>query len=352
MANKEETVTLYYTQGGSDKLYRASVSNVLDGLYEVYFAYGRRGQTLSTGKKTTSPVSYDAAKKIYCKLVKEKVAKGYVYGLDGTPIENVDKVSTGIYPQLLNSIDEVELEKMLNNTTHCMQQKHDGVNLLVEHTAVGEVKGINKLGFTRVIPSAVTAELASEKLSFLVAGECVGDFYYVFDLLSIAGENLRPFSYAYRYDRLMDLYFEGNVTIVLTAWSPPEKRAMFKRLKEKNAEGVVFKDIHASYTAGRPNKGGPQLKFKFKATASCVVLHENDKRSVALAVMDCNRLVDVGNCTIPPNKEIPNVGEIVEIEYLYKYPDSGKIFQPVYLGVRDDVLPEECSLSQFKIKSD
>jgi hypothetical protein len=44
---------------------------------------------------------------------------------------------------------------------------------------------------------------------------------------------------------------------VKTLKSPKEKRAAFDRLKAENAEGVVFKNKDAPYTAGRPASGGP-----------------------------------------------------------------------------------------------
>ena len=72
-----------------------------------------------------------------------------------------------------------------------------------------------------------------------------------------------------------------------------------------NREGVVFKDMDAPFSAGRPNSGGSQLKFKFVETASFVVTGVNGKRSVTLALYDGDRLVPAGNVTIPPNLAIP-----------------------------------------------
>jgi len=43
-----ETITLYFRQGSSDKIYQAAIEPK-DGGYTVNFAYGRRGSTLSTG---------------------------------------------------------------------------------------------------------------------------------------------------------------------------------------------------------------------------------------------------------------------------------------------------------------
>jgi len=44
----------------------------------------------------------------------------------------------------------------------------------------------------------------------------------------------------------------------------------------------------------------------------------------------------VGNVTIPSNHEVPQVGDIVEVRYLY-YFRGGSLYQPVYLGKRSDL---------------
>jgi len=100
-----ENITLFYKQGSSDKIYQAAIEPK-DGGFVVNFAYGRRGATLSTGTKTSTAVNYDAAKAIYDRLIKEKTAKDYTPGEDGTPYQHTDKTSTGIHCQLLNPIGD------------------------------------------------------------------------------------------------------------------------------------------------------------------------------------------------------------------------------------------------------
>ena len=85
---------------------------------------------------------------------------------------------------------------------------------------------------------------------------------------------------------------------------------LFERLKARNREGVVIKRSDEMYTAGRPNSGGPRLKFKFVDTASFIVIKVNGKRSVSLMVFDGDKVVPVGNVTIPPNHEIPGIGAV------------------------------------------
>ena len=85
-----ERVSLYYREGSSDKVYRAAIEPA-GNQFVVNFAYGRRGSTLTTGTKTTLPVDYEAAQKIYTKLVGEKKAKGYTEGENGTPYQHAEK---------------------------------------------------------------------------------------------------------------------------------------------------------------------------------------------------------------------------------------------------------------------
>ena len=95
-----------------------------------------------------------------------------------------------------------------------------------------------------------------------------------------------------------------------TAWTPESKQRLLAEMRERKREGIVF---------------------KLDATGAAVA---------------------AGNVTIPPNHALPPVGGVVEVRYLYAFPESGRLFQPVYLGARDDVLPAECATSQLKFKSE
>lgn len=73
------------------------------------------------------------------------------------------------------------------------------------------------------------------------------------------------------------------------------------------------------------------------AMVTCIVSSQsNTKRSVGLSLLDADEgEVGVGNVTIPANKSVPSVGDIVEVRFLYKY-EGGSLFQPVFLGPRVD----------------
>lgn len=68
---------LSFTEGNSDKVYHLAMREEGEGLYIVYFEYGRRGAALQSGVKTPAPVGLAAAEKVYAGLLNEKIKKGY-----------------------------------------------------------------------------------------------------------------------------------------------------------------------------------------------------------------------------------------------------------------------------------
>src|SRR5664279_3163353 len=69
-----DRMSLSYCEGASDKIYQAEIVPVSDG-FQMNFAYGRRGSTMNTGTKTSTPVPYAQAKKIFDTLVNGRVGE-------------------------------------------------------------------------------------------------------------------------------------------------------------------------------------------------------------------------------------------------------------------------------------
>jgi len=345
------STTLYFREGSSDKVYQTDI--VPDGdRFHVTFAYGRRGATLQTGTKTTKPVPRDEAERIAGKLISAKLAKGYTPAEDGTPYRGNGNEGrdSGIRCQLLNSVDEDQLPRLLGDSRHVLQEKHDGKRILI-HKIGKEVHGINRRGLFVSLPAPIVAAAMAIPTDFLIDGEAIGDVLHAFDLLEISGHDARQRSYI---DRLTGLLCILDVTSAIrpvrTVVEPDEKQALFESLRAGGAEGVVFKDRDSCYTPGRPNSGGFQLKFKFVTTGSFIVAAVNKRRSVALVLLDGGRRVPAGNVTIPPDQDIPEPGDILEVRFLYAFPESGSIYQPVCLGKRDDIDESECHVGQLKYK--
>jgi len=342
-----ESIRLEFREGNSDKIYNAELTEHGGG-YVVNFSYGRRGAGLSTGTKTYNPVPYPEAKNIYDKLVHSKTSKGYKEAGGSVSINKVvdTKVDTGIKPQLLNEVDDLSAEKMISDDRYCMQEKNDGRRKMLSYTG-SNVQGVNKKGFEIPVTDDMIKDVQRIKGACIIDGEDMGTHIRLFDLLSYP-----TMGYQARYEMLKSIIPTcSTLRVVETAWTTAEKQTMYNKLKAESAEGVVFKLKDASYSPGRPASGGAQFKYKFTATASCIVISVHaTKSSIGLAVLDdAGNEINVGNVTVYPNQVRPNLDDIVEVKYLY-YFENGSLFQPVLLGIRDDVDMLECTINQLKLK--
>jgi len=352
---QNETASLYFKDSRSDKVYHAQLTEKDTG-FLVTFQYGRRGSSLTTGAKTKLPIDYTTAKKTFDTLIKTKRSKGYTPGADETAYSDPELAArvTGILPQLLNPIDEDQLIKCLTDDKYCCQEKFDGERGLIKKD-LEAIIGINRKGLSKPLSSTIYNAIAKYKVvdSVTLDGEMFGDYIKVFDILEGHGVNLIDTPYSNRL-KLLEAYVENcdkkHIQLVYTAFTTKDKQALYNKVKKANGEGVVFKKLNASYVPGRPNSGGTQLKYKFYATASCIVntVHTT-KRSIGLGMWSPRGNLPVGNCTIPANHAIPEEGQVVEIKYLYAY-EGGSLYQPIYLGVRTDIDKNECVLSQLKLK--
>ena len=355
--------SLYYAEGNSDKEYHAEIVEVAGGNV-VNFRYGRRGGSLTVGTKTSAPVDFAQAKKIFDKLVKEKTAKGYTPDVSGATYQGTENagLKSDFLPQLLNPVSETEAMILLKDSQFPAQEKMDGERRAA-HAENGNVIGMNRKGLIVPLPQGIADELqsiAANSGAIRVDGEIIGDFLYVFDLHIYKGEHIHSLPWLERM-QLAEYVLAGckQIKPVPVSVTTKEKRALWNKVKSVHGEGVVFKRINSVVKQGRPYTGGDWFKFKFTESVSCCVMGVNvGKRSVKIGLLDSSsplnvikgqQIISVGNVTIPPNYDVPIVGDIVEVEYLYAY-KGGSIYQPVYRGKREDIEIGACTTGQLKYK--
>lgn len=346
-----ETKTLFFKEGSSDKFYTATIDEI-EGEYRLSFVYGRRGASGQAGIKCEK-VSLKTAKFEYDKLIKAKMSKGYKEDPNGVAYVGFEGKEDSTYrPQLLEPIGEDDLEFYLKDTAWCAQKKYDGRRKMIERNGK-IVKSINRKGQYVGFPKEIeTSVLELKEQNFIIDGEEIGAVFYAYDIVSIGNGSIdvKSMGYLNRYTVLRNLVLlaGNNLRLAPLSIGEKEKRTLLKTLHDNKEEGIVFKMADAPYSEGR-NK--TQVKFKFYSTCSCIVTCLNTKRSISLGILSDGRMRDIGGCAIPANKEIPKEGDIVEVRYLYAYKE-GSLYQPFYLGVRDDISQEECLESQLKYKAE
>ena len=359
MESNQKSVSFVCQENGSNKEYHIQMTKSGTG-YVITFQYGAIGQTLKPGSKTPGgPIDEVAAEKLFQKLIKERLSKGYTQTYQSFPGGEIkgsgfsaqvitEKKTHGVFPQLLNTIEDDEVMKYINDDKYVMEEKKDGERRMLISFPDGPI-GLNKKGQEVQLPNSIKD---SVKGLYILDGEIIGDTLFVFDTLAMGKLNYRDTPLIERLRALSSYEFGPNIVVVKTAETSEEKLKMYNDLKENKAEGVVFKLKSSKYVAGRPNSGGPQLKNKFYKEASFIVKDlTKGKRSVGLELISENgERVHMGKCTIPPNKEVPEIGAVVEIRYLYAY-RGGCIFQPNYKEPRTDVDVEECLMTQIVYKA-
>jgi bifunctional non-homologous end joining protein LigD len=382
-----ESVELEYKDGRSDKVYRLQL--IQDRQYQtpgygwhVVAEFGRRGGTLQTQRwPGVLPCKENEARKLFEEKKSEKLAKGYTItgaAQDLTLRNGVPAPAPGgrklPMHMLLNEVPDPTPYVKAPANKWWMQQKADGVRAFLigsgyELAVTAESRTHLPVTVSKPVALAMAAIMRKHKLARLVLdGEMCGDVFYAFDLIEFSNgpvsQDLRVTSYSARWNELHRIAGEREGAIrLIPCWQTPEDKAKaFEVLQSQNFEGVVFKDPKATYQNGRPNSGGCALKYKFTATATVAVVakaKEDGKRSVEMAVAGgtgstgpgkvkvgglwCSR---IGTCTIPPNKDVPAQGTLIEVRYLYCV---GSLVQAVYIGPRSDKrMPDTYDSLKFK----
>lgn len=342
-------------EGSSNKEYHFQLVEVGPDQYVVNFQFGGIGTTLKPGTKTKDPVDLKEANKTFEKMKAERLAKRYEGGEEGAtdsayePGEKVEKKRAKVSPQLLNEVEDIQ--KYINDPQYCLEEKYDGERrMAIVKSGIGV--GVNKKGEEVPLQMEIVNSL-SKFDEIIIDGEIIGNRLYAFDLLSLNGKDVAQRPQKERRSLLGAIDLGDDVRVVRTAYTTEEKQKLYDEVRGRDGEGVVVKKISSTYKPGRPATGGDFLKFKFVTTASFIVSGiTKGKRSVSLDMIDENgQRVDVGKVTIPPNKLVPEIGDVVEVRYLYAH-RGGAIFQSVFLGKRTDVDQGECLTKQLKYKAE
>ena len=366
MAKAVRSIQLFFQEGGSDKVYNASI--VKDGdAYTVTCEWGRRGSSLQTGSKAVR-VPLAAAQRKFDSLVREKTAKGYqevtadVQPAAVAPPEGEGSGSkvtgrrarVGIKAQLAEAIDDdATFAKLLASADIVAQQKIDGERVLVH---VGdELLVTNREGQRKAVDLALFDGLSYLPRGTIVDGELLGGAYWLFDVLAFAGDDVKQRGYLERHailDGEIEPALGGDIRILPVAVDGKAKQKLHAQLHAANAEGLILKHRDAPYAPGARN--ATMRKYKFVKSADVVIL-ENAGNAYLMAVYDGKQLFEVGkvfagttNATRKALDAALARGErpVCEVKYLYATAEH-QLFQPVFVSTRSDKRAQDCVRAQL-----
>jgi len=364
---REERVYLRSQKDGADKDYNLHLEQDAGGtgLWRLLYENGKHGAALTKKEKIKGAVPYEQAKKVFDQTLKEKMSAkgGYVSqaaGVEYQSLGQADRVS-GLAPQLLKAIPEALVYQRMHDPAYLWQEKKDGERRMIRKTtegagaaAVVTVIGTNRDGLIVPIPKDLADAVAALPLPFVVLdGEDMGQGRYAaFDLVATDDDPNGQRGCEDRWLALQQLLRAAPSSCwvsVAIATTPEAARELDKEVRARGGEGLVGKLKSAPYT---PGVGEDQFKFPYLDRATvCVESHDGSKRSVNIAVLGSDgQPVSLKKVTIPANYDVPPVGAIVDVEYLYAYP-SGGLAQPRYKGIRNDRRLEHCVVSQLKFKT-
>jgi len=347
---KLPSIQLFFQEGTSDKVYEAAILEDR-GAYTVRVRWGRRGTRLSEGAKAVRVPLADATK-VYERLVREKQGKGYAESAAASGAKASARAVVGHSAQLLSSLDDADLDAFLRDDAMVAQQKLDGKRVLL-HVDDGVV-ATNRSGQKTSVDRALLAGLAYLPRATIVDGEVLDGGLWLFDVLQVAGEDVRERGYLERWELLdgeLEPALTGGAGVLPIAKGKRAKRALHDRLRGARAEGLVFKHRDAPYRSGR---GATQRKYKFIKSADVMIV-ENAGNAYRMEVWDGRARFEVGrvfagttNASRADLDRRLGRGEepVAEVRYLYAT-DDHQLFQPVFVGLRDDKPADACTRAQL-----
>lgn len=281
-------------------------------------------------------------------------------------------------PQHFEWVESSAMGPYLTDDAWVAEQKLDGMRCMVRCSSNGTVRFFTSGGRELVQAAAalhfpqLIVELAplaapdpEAEVEVVLDGELIPSTgtYWVFDILWTPAGSMTQLPFYVRRS-VLDSLFGGwsqerrpHVRVVPQAVSTEEKQALAVACYDGGQEGLVLKRVDAPY-AWTGDRVATTLKAKFKTTADLVVTARNVGEGLNVKgemTQTCNAhlaaydedgtLVHVGACSMI-GKPDARVGDVVEVEYLYF--TGTNVYQPTLLRIRDDKLPTECLVTQFR----
>lgn len=153
-----------------------------------------------------------------------------------------------------------------------------------------------------------------------------------------------------------ELVKDSKVLISLVAETRRQKFDLANAVRDKGGEGLMAKNAMHLYEPGKRSKSAVKLKFIKTADVVVTAVDRPDAKhgSFKLGAWTVPRdivhastvkLIDVGGASAIGKDETIQVGDVVEVTYLYWTGQS--LYQPRVMRKRTDKIASECTVDQF-----
>ncbi|MEQ7801656.1 DNA ligase D [Pedobacter sp. ASV1-7] len=255
-------------------------------------------------------------------MILKKKAKAGSRRLVADKVKEQDETDQDIYKPMLAKLSA----EVFDDPGWIYEHKLDGYRALAFITIKGEVKLISRngidfgsnyptiiealknLGIDAVIDGELIAENNKGKSSFQLLqhydhtkDEAILKFW-VFDLLSLNGQDLREMELIKRKELLNTIISQLANPLVLYSKHITERgKLLFEEVRKEGGEGIIAKNGASHYFSGRRSESW--LKFKLEQSQEAIIIGysrpEGERQyfgSLALGMYNKGELVYIGNC--------------------------------------------------------
>lgn len=266
-------------------------------------------------------------------------------------------------PMAFEHADPNDVEQFINDPKYFFQQKVDGIRgqLVIEPGKKPWFR--NRSGDQLVNASAnavadpILAKLGSTLPaggpSYVIDGELLDGKWYVFDMAVIGSEKFpweQRMAIAEEWVKQLRAAGITNVEALPTARTANEKAKLWEAIQTGGGEGVMMKRRDSPYNFG--GRVSHTLKAKVRSTADVVVMAkgEKGKESATVGVYVGGKLTRVANVSLigKEKTEPVNVGDVIEVAYLWANPSNNNLQQAAMEKKRPDKKPEEATAEQLR----
>lgn len=269
-------------------------------------------------------------------------------------------------PMTFNEAPVTDVPKYIEDPDFHFQQKVDGIRgqLVVEPGKKPWFR--SKSGDALVNSSAakitgpLLAKLGAQSdydgPAYTIDGELLDGKWYVFDVAVDGGEKV-PWE-----DRMKtaegwvaEMHKLGlkQIQALPVARTPEEKRKLWDAVLASGGEGVMMKRKDAPYNYGQ--RVNHTLKAKITSTADVVVMERNidGKENARIGIHINGTLVSIGTVSMQGKEKggAVNVGDVIEVEYLWANPANHNLQQPRVVKRRPDKKPADATADQLRFVS-